>query len=76
MSPVFKTPDEAVAGSPLFLDMVEDVEIHYDRDKFFEQRLDVLKKRLEDLGARRIWHGNAWYRDLKPDHTPGEVFDL
>lgn len=76
MSPVFKTPDEAVAGSPLFLDMVEDVEIHYDRDKFFEQRLDVLKKRLEDLGARRIWHGNAWYRDLKPDYTPGEVFDL
>ena len=20
--------------------------------------------------------GNAWYRDLKPDYRPGDVFDL
>jgi hypothetical protein len=27
-------------------------------------------------GARRIWCGNAWYWDLKPDYRPGEVFEL
>jgi uncharacterized protein len=34
-SPVFKTPAEVMAGSPLFLDMVEDAKILYDRDGFF-----------------------------------------
>jgi hypothetical protein len=31
---------------------------------------------LEQLGARRIWRGNAWFWDLKPDYRPGEVFEL
>lgn len=30
ISPVFKTPEEVVAGSPLFLDMVEDASLLYD----------------------------------------------
>ncbi|MCY4660185.1 MAG: hypothetical protein OXF93_10300 [Acidobacteria bacterium] len=27
-------------------------------------------------GACRLWLGNAWYWDLKPDYKPGDVFDL
>jgi predicted nucleotidyltransferase len=76
LSPVFKTPEEANLGSPLFLDMTEDARILYDRDEFFARRLDRLRERLAELGSRRIWLGNAWYWDLKPDYQPGEVFEL
>lgn len=75
-SPVFKTPDEVHAGSPLFLDMVDDARILYDRDGFFAAALERLRARLKRLGARRVWRGNAWFWDLKPDYTPGEVFEL
>lgn len=34
LTPVIKTPEEAEIGSPLFLDMVEDARILYDRDGF------------------------------------------
>ncbi len=74
--PVFKTPAEVQQGSPLFLDMVEDARILFDREDFLRNALQAQKDRLERLGARRIWRGNAWYWDLKPDYVPGEVFDL
>jgi predicted nucleotidyltransferase len=76
LSPIFKTPEEANLGSPLFLDMTEDARILYDRDEFFARRLDRLRERLAQLGSRRIWLGNAWYWDLKPDYNPGEIFEL
>jgi predicted nucleotidyltransferase len=76
LSPIFKTPEEVEKGSPLFLDMVEDALILHDKDDFFATRLAKLRERLKALGAKRIWRGNAWYWDLKPDFTPGEVFDL
>ena len=76
LSPVFKTPEEVLAGSPLFLDMVEDAQVLYDRDGFLAEQLARLEARLTKLGAMRIWKGNAWYWDLKPDYTPGEVLEL
>jgi predicted nucleotidyltransferase len=76
LSPVLKTPEEVGHGSPLFLDMTEDALILFDRRSFFTQELDRLRERLAHLGARRIWLGNAWYWDLKPDYRPGEVFEL
>ena len=76
VSPVFKTPQEILAGSPLLLDMTDDARVVYDRDRFLARSLDALRARLSALGARRIWRGNAWYWDLKPDYRPGEVFEL
>jgi len=76
LSPIFKTPEEVEAGSPLFLDMVEDARILHDANGFLAARLDRLRARLRELGARRIWRGNAWYWELKPDLRPGEVFSL
>jgi predicted nucleotidyltransferase len=75
-SPVFKTPAEVRAGSPLFLDMVEDAKILHDRDGFFARARDGWRDRLARLGARRIWRGNAWLWDLKPDYRPGDIFEL
>jgi predicted nucleotidyltransferase len=76
LSPVFKTPAEVRQGSALFLDMVDDARILEDRDAFMRHALTALRGRLAALGARRIWRGNAWYWDLKPDYRPGEVFEI
>jgi predicted nucleotidyltransferase len=76
LSPVIKSPEEVSQGSPLFFDMVEDSRILFDRGKFFAKALERIKGRLGELGSRRIWKGNAWYWDLKPDLKPGEVIDL
>jgi predicted nucleotidyltransferase len=76
LSPVLKTPAEVGHGSPLFLDMTEDARMLFDREGFFARELDRLRERLARLGARRVWLGNAWYWDLKPDYRPGEVFEL
>jgi hypothetical protein len=75
-SPVFKTPAEVEAGSPRFLDMIDDASLLYDRDGFFAAALARLSGRLASLGARRIWRGNAWLWDLKPDYRPGDIFEL
>ena len=76
ISPIFKTPQEVEMGSPLFLDMVEDARILFDRDGFFSKILEQLRQKLKKLGARRVWQGNAWYWILKPDYKPGDVIEL
>jgi len=76
LSPIFKTPEEVEVGSPLFLDMVEDARILHDPDGFLAGYLERLRRRLAELGARRVpWQG-GWYWELKPDLKPGEVFTL
>lgn len=59
LSPILKTPEEAMAGSPLFLDMIDDARILYDRDGFFARRLALLRERPPQLGIKRLWRGNA-----------------
>lgn len=76
LSVVIKSPEEAEAGSPLFLDMVEDARILFDREGFFTRRLDRLRKRLAELGSKRIWKGNMWYWLLKPDYKSGDIIEL
>jgi len=76
LSPVFKTPGEAEQASPLMLDMIEDARLLYDRDDFMKQTLQRLAARLARLNARRIWRGDAWHWDLKPNFQPGEVFGI
>lgn len=76
LSPVFKTPEELRRGSPLFLDLVDDAIVLVDRDGALRGQLEHLRGRLRELGARRVWLGDAWYWDLKPDYHVGEVFEL
>jgi len=76
VSAIFKTPQEAELGSPLFLDMVEDARILHDKNAFFSKILEELRSRLKELGAKRIWRGNIWHWVLKPDYQPGEVIEL
>lgn len=76
LSPIIKTPEEVKRGGLIYLDMVEDARVLYDRDDFFKRFLERLRMRLAELGSRRIRLGSAWYWDLKPDFKPGEVFEL
>ncbi len=72
-SPVLKTIEEAKFLTPLYLDMVEDAVILYDKGDFFKNVLDKLRKSLEKQGAKRIFIGKKWYWDLKPGMKHGEV---
>lgn len=76
LSPVFKRPQELAARSLLMLDWTEDARMLHDPDGVLAQALDRLRARLTALGARRLWRGNAWYWDLKPDYRPGDIFEL
>lgn len=76
LAPVFKTPEEVHAGSLLFLDMIDDGRILYDRSGFWKDYLRGFKERLRRLGAKKVVVGDRWYWDLKPDYKVGEVFEI
>ena len=76
LSPILKTPDEAEKISPLYLDMVYDAVILYDKDQFFTKILEKLKEKLRELGAERIIMGKKWYWILKKDSKFGETVEL
>ena len=72
-----KSPEEALHHSPLYLDMVEDGVLLFDRDGFFRAVLDALRDRMRELGSRRVFlEDGSWYWDLKPDFRFGEVVEL
>lgn len=76
ISPLIKTPVEAARGSPLYWHMTEHVLILRDRDGFLARTLEGVRARLAALGARKVVRGNAWYWVLKPDFSPGEIFEI
>lgn len=69
---------EAEAQQPhlLYLDMTEEAILLFDRQGFFAQVLDRMRKRLRKLGSRRRQLGGVRYWDLKPDFQPGEEIIL
>lgn len=74
---VTKTPEEARGHSPLYLDMVLDAVLLYDREGFFATVLSEMRARMQTLGSRRVVLGDgSWYWDLKPDFRFGEIVEL
>lgn len=67
---------EADQNRLLYLDMIEDARILVDRDNFFQNRLQQLQKRLQELDARKIRRDGGWYWDLRPGLKPGESIIL
>lgn len=76
ISPILKTIEEAKNLSPLYLDMVTDARIIYDKDNFFKNILEKLRMKLAALNARKIKVGKKWYWDLKPDYKFREVISI
>jgi hypothetical protein len=70
------TPEEAEVNNPVYLDMVEEAVILFDRG-FIEKKLKALRERLRALGARRVESpSGGWYWELKPTIRPGEVVEV
>ncbi len=76
ISPILKTREEAKILSPLYLDMVTDARILFDKADFFNGVLERLRRELELLNAKKKKVGKKWYWDLKPDYTFGEVIRI
>jgi len=65
--------EEAEKFNRIYLDMIFEGAILYDRDNFLTLLLERLRKRLEELGSRRIQlPDGSWYWVLKPDLKAGE----
>ena len=75
-SPIIKSREAASSISPLYLDMVEDSVILYDKGGFFMRLLNRLRKRLRELGAERVRIGRKWYWSLKGDYRFGEKIEI
>jgi len=71
-SPILKTSEEAKFLSPLYLDMVDDAIVLYDKNSFFQNVLARLKSRLKELGAVKKKIDDKWYWDLKANYKFGE----
>ncbi len=72
-SPIIKTPSEVRQGSLLLL---EEGRILFDRNDFLKGYFAQWKLHLQELGARRIQRGEAWYWILKEPYTVGEEFEI
>lgn len=75
-SPLFRTEEEMDVGGLIFLDMVHDSRILFDRETFFEQYLGSLESTLVKNKAVRVKTGSTWHWVLKPDLKPGEEIKI
>jgi predicted nucleotidyltransferase len=77
ISPYPLTPEQASVHRPIYLDLVEDGIILFDRDRFLGRILDEICARLRQLGAvRRELPNGSKYWILKPVVREGEVFEI
>ncbi|MCS4541303.1 MAG: nucleotidyltransferase domain-containing protein [Euryarchaeota archaeon] len=77
ISPVPLTPDEIIKNPPILLDIITDGIILYDKNDFIKNHLKELEKKLEKIGAKKIFlKPGKWYWDLKPDYKLGEVVEI
>lgn len=73
---IIRTEGEAKQFHRIYLDMTEEAVILFDRNGFFAEILERMRKKLRELGAQRKRMGRVWYWDLKPDYKPGDGIDL
>lgn len=69
------TPEELRRHPPLLLDMTTDAVILHD-EGILSEELEKLKRRLKELGAKKIRTGDTWFWILKPDLKLGEELEL
>ena len=75
-SPVVLSRSQASVARPLYLDLVFDYEVLYDREGFIRSVLEKLRAKLDEYGAERRFIGRRWVVVLKRDFKFGEVVEL
>ena len=76
LSPVVLSRSQASVARPLYLDLVFDYEVLYDREGFITSVLEKLRAKLDECGAERRFIGRRWVVVLKRDFKFGEVVEL
>ncbi|MCX9074347.1 MAG: nucleotidyltransferase domain-containing protein [Candidatus Methanoperedens sp.] len=77
VKPIIFSREEASESRYIFLDVVNDGIILHDKNAFFKQRLEKLRKRLRDLESKRITREDgSWYWILAPNIKFGESFEI
>jgi len=69
------TPEELKAHPPILLDLTTDALILYDIGVLAEE-LEKLRRRLRELGSKKVKVGDSWFWILKPDLKLGEEVEL
>jgi uncharacterized protein len=76
ISPIIKTQEEVEYGSFLFLDMIQDSIILYDKDNFFKEYLYSLDKKLKEYGSKKVFKKGGYYWIIKENVNPKEGINL
>jgi len=76
ISTILLTPEEAQSHPPIFLDIADHGIVEYDRDSFLGGVLNDIRRRLRELGAKRVHAKKGYYWILKPGMKPSEVVEI
>lgn len=76
VSDIFLTPQEASEHPPILLDIADHGILAFDRDNFLKETLESVRRRLRELGARKVLTKKGYYWILKPDAKPTEVVEI
>jgi len=76
LSPYVLSREQASQTRPLYLDMVFDCRILYDKDGFMSKVVERVKRRLEEYGAERVYIGRRYVVVLKRDYRFGDVIEI
>lgn len=75
--PILHTVEELARHPWILLDITHHGIILYDPAGVLERELEAVRRRLAELGSKRIeLPDGTWYWDLKPDWRPGDVVEL
>lgn len=72
ISEVYLTPEEVERHPPILLDISEDGILLYDKDGFLSMVLAEFRRRLKELGAKKVSGSKGTYWVLKSDVKLGE----
>jgi hypothetical protein len=76
VSDLFFSPDEVKTHPPILLDLTDDGLTVYDKDNFLKSVLDEIKRKLKELGSKKVKAKKGYYWILKPDAKPTEVIEI
>ena len=76
VSDIFLTRRETSGHPPILLDIADHGILAFDRDSFLKGVLKSMRRRLRELGARKVVTEKGYYWILKPDAKPTEVVEI
>ena len=76
ISPIALSREEARVTRPLYLDIVFDAKVLYDKDGFMASVLEKVRRKLSEYGAERVKIGSKWVTVLKKNYRFGEVIEF